>query len=150
MFRALMRTPGDFSMFLVRIGLALSIFPHGAEKVGLLGDGSMDDSLKMLAQATGFPEWTGYLAIAAEFLGAIALFFGFFGRVAALGIGITMAVAAWKTGLGGHEQGPELNEGTGRRGLICRSSGSTSPCRPLRRPPAPSLVDSPRTSLRAS
>ena len=58
----------------------------------------MSDAAAFMAQTTGTPEWAGYLAIAAEVLGSIALIFGFFGRFCALSIGALMAVAAWKAG----------------------------------------------------
>jgi putative oxidoreductase len=40
------------------------------------------------------PAFFAFLAIAAEFAGSIALILGFLSRIAAFGIGVTMAVAA--------------------------------------------------------
>lgn len=103
MFKALLRTPNDFAILLVRLALGASILSHGLEKLGLFDDAlgladAVQQSAETLAGITGAPVWAGYLAMAAETLGAIALILGFFGRFSALCIGGVMVVAAWKAG----------------------------------------------------
>lgn len=111
MFKALLRTPNDFAILWVRLALGASLLPHGLEKLGLFDETkSMGDAMKgaaeFMAQATGTPVWAGYLGIAAEVLGALALILGLFGRFSALCIGALMAVAAFK--VGGIEAGEVL------------------------------------------
>jgi putative oxidoreductase len=91
---ALLRTSFDPAMLLARLALALVIFPHGAQKaLGAFGGPGLKGTIDYFAAKFGISMPLTLCAIAAEFLGAIALAVGFFGRVAALGIGITMAVA---------------------------------------------------------
>ena len=111
MFKALLRTPNDFAILWVRLALGASLLPHGLEKLGLFQDGpglgdSMRNAAEFMAQATGTPVWAGYLGIAAEVLGSVALILGLFGRFSALCIGALMAVAAYK--VGGIEAGDVL------------------------------------------
>ncbi len=111
MFKALLRTPNDFAILWVRLALGASLLPHGLEKLGLfddekgLGD-AMRGAAEYMAQETGAPVWAGYLGIAAEVLGSIALILGLFGRFSALCIGGLLAVAAYR--VGGIEAGDVL------------------------------------------
>jgi len=93
MLRALLLTDGQVSALALRVFLAVLFFPHGAQKVlGWFGGPG-------LATAVGFMTKMHIstplivLAIAAEFLGPICLFFGFLTRVAAFGIAVEMVVA---------------------------------------------------------
>ena len=103
MFKALLRTPNDFAMLWVRVALGASLLPHGLEKLGLFDDSvgmgdAMTKSAEYMANATGTPVFAGYLGIAAEVLGSLALILGVFGRFSALCIGGLMAVAAYQVG----------------------------------------------------
>jgi len=100
MIKKIMITDEDVSRTIMRVLLALVFLPHGAQKVfGWFGgygfSGTMDFFVK-----NGIPAALAFLAIMAESVGSVALFAGFFTRVAALGIAVNMIVCA----LGNHVQ----------------------------------------------
>jgi putative oxidoreductase len=93
--RTVMATSGDTGAMVSRLALAVTIFPHGAQKaLGWFGGYGFTGTMGFFTQQMGIPAPLAALAIAAEFLGPIALVAGLFGRVAAFGIAVTMAVAA--------------------------------------------------------
>jgi putative oxidoreductase len=84
----------DFSGLILRLALAITLFPHGAQKaVGWFGGFGLGKTLGFFAQG-GMPLPLALAIVAAEFLGPIALVFGFFTRWSAFGIGLVMAGAA--------------------------------------------------------
>jgi len=84
----------------LRLGLALVLFPHGAQKVlGWWGGHGFSGTMGFFTGVLHIPAALALLVIATEFLGPIALVFGFFTRLAALAIGVNFVVAAI---LGGH------------------------------------------------
>ena len=92
-FQSLIATTNDVGPTILRLMLALVIFPHGAQKaLGWFGGYGMSGTLGFFG-SMGIPVVFGLLAIAAEFLGAIGLAVGLLSRVAAFGIASTMAVA---------------------------------------------------------
>lgn len=93
--RVIFGTEPDYGALVGRLALAAAIFPHGAQKVlGWFGGHGFSGTMGFFTQQMGLPAPLAFLAIAAEFLGPIALVGGLFGRVAAFGILVTMAVAA--------------------------------------------------------
>ncbi len=89
----LLRTPDDKVATLLRLVLAVVIYPHGAQKaLGWFGGPGVQGFVGWLG-SMGIPAPLAYLAIAAEFLGSFALALGFLTRLAALGIAVNMAVA---------------------------------------------------------
>ena len=95
MFKKLFETPGDCVLTFMRIMLAVVFFPHGAQKMlGWAGGGGFHATMGMFAQM-GIPSFLALLVIVTEFFGPIALFLGFFTRVAALGIFVDMLVAVF-------------------------------------------------------
>lgn len=88
----------DLALLVLRMVLGITMALHGAQKVGLLGDGSIQQTVEAMGKG-GIPAVLAYCAIAAEFLGGIGLILGFLGRIAALGILITMSVAVFKVHL---------------------------------------------------
>lgn len=93
--RTLLATEQDYGTLVSRIALAAVIFPHGAQKVlGWFGGYGLSGTMGFFTQQMGIPAPLAALAIAAEFLGPLGLVFGLFGRVAAFGVMVTMAVAA--------------------------------------------------------
>jgi putative oxidoreductase len=95
MWNKIFWTSNDPVLTWIRVCLGLVILPHGLQKVfGLFGGGGIDGTLVMFSHL-GIPPYFGLLAIAAESLGAIALIFGFLGRVAALAIAVEMLVAIY-------------------------------------------------------
>ncbi|WP_027482948.1 DoxX family protein [Deinococcus pimensis] len=96
----LFSTPSDpttaIILLILRVTLGVVIFPHGAQKLlGWYGGFGYKGTMGFFTQTMHIPYLFGLLAIVAEFFGAIALILGVFTKLAALGIGVTMAVAAW-------------------------------------------------------
>jgi putative oxidoreductase len=75
---------------LLRLALAATMFPHGAQKaLGWFGGFGFSKTVGFFVSG-GMPAPLATLVIAAEFLGSIALAFGFFTRWSAFGIGLVM------------------------------------------------------------
>lgn len=92
--KLLLRTSDRFVDMLLRLVLAAVFFPHGAQKVlGWFGGHGLAGTMGFFTQKMEIPAALAALAIAAEFLGSIGLFFGFLTRVAAFGIFCVMATA---------------------------------------------------------
>jgi putative oxidoreductase len=87
--------PTDIALFILRLALAIVMWPHGAQKaLGLFGGPGISATVGMLSSHMGLPAALVYLVIAVEFLGPIALVLGVLTRLAALGIAVDMACAA--------------------------------------------------------
>ncbi len=94
MFKKILATSDDLSALVLRLTLALVFFPHGAQKVfGWFGGYGFAGTMDAFTQKMHIPMIFAFLAICSEFLGPIALFFGFLTRIAAFGIGVNMLVA---------------------------------------------------------
>ena len=94
MFRNIIRTSDDKVLTLLRLVLAIVVFPHGAQKVlGWFGGFGFSGTYGFLTQQMHIPAPLAFLVFAAEFLAPIGLLFGFLGRVAAFGIAVDFAVA---------------------------------------------------------
>jgi putative oxidoreductase len=89
------QTHNDFAPVLMRLGLAVVMFPHGAQKVlGWFGGYGFSGTMKFFTENLHIPAPIAVLAILAEFLGPIGLLLGLGTRLAAFGIGATITVAA--------------------------------------------------------
>lgn len=96
MWRLIVNTPYDRVATLLRLTLAIVIFPHGAQKaMGWFGGPGFSGTLDMFRAGFGIPASLAVLVVLAEFLGSLFLFIGLFARVASLGIGIVMLVATF-------------------------------------------------------
>ena len=96
MLKKLIATENDIVPLILRITLALVIFPHGLQKVfGLFGGFGFTATMGFFTQQLGIPALFAFLAIAAEFAGPIGLALGLLTRVAAFGIACVMATAAF-------------------------------------------------------
>jgi putative oxidoreductase len=90
-----MMRPIDIALFVLRLTGAIVLWPHGAQKVlGIFGGYGLAGTVAGMSHM-GIPVVLVYLVIAVEFLGPIALVLGVLTRLAALGIAIDMAVAAY-------------------------------------------------------
>ena len=90
----LFKTDNTISTTLLRVTLGAVFFPHGAQKVlGWFGGYGFSGTMGFMTGTMHIPAVFAFLAIAAEFAGAIALVLGLGTRVAALGIASVMAVA---------------------------------------------------------
>src|SRR5215472_1720018 len=93
MLQWMLQTDGGVVGLILRITLAVVIFPHGAQKVlGWFGGPGFKGSMKHFTDS-GIPTLFALLAIAAEFLGPLGLAVGFLTRIAAFGIACVMLVA---------------------------------------------------------
>ena len=87
-------TSTSFSLFVLRLALGIVVLPHGLQKVfGWYGGSGLEGTLGWFA-GIGIPTFLGILAIAADFLGSLAVLAGIGTRIAAFGIGVNMVVAA--------------------------------------------------------
>lgn len=94
MWKKLLETNDDLAALVLRLTLAIVIFPHGAQKLlGWFGGPGFEGVMAFFTQQMGIPAPLALLVIVAEFFGAIALALGLFGRVAALGVLALMAAA---------------------------------------------------------
>lgn len=94
MFKKLLSTRQDIASFFLRVMLGIVFFPHGAQKaLGWFGGYGLKATINFFTINMHIPLVFTILAIAAEFLGAIALILGLFTRVAAFGIAVVMMVA---------------------------------------------------------
>jgi putative oxidoreductase len=90
----LFKTNNDFTVFLLRVLLGIVFFPHGAQKVlGWFGGYGFGATMGFFTGTLHIPALFGFLAIAAEFAGALALIVGLFTRLAAFGIAVEMFIA---------------------------------------------------------
>ncbi len=100
MFGKLVKTENDAAALVLRLGLGVVMFPHGAQKVlGWFGGYGLTGTWGFMTGQMHIPAVFAALAITAEFAGSLGLIVGLLGRVAAFGIAVEMAVAAF---LGGH------------------------------------------------
>jgi hypothetical protein len=77
----LVQTDGSVGALILRLTLAVVLFPHGAQKVlGWFGGPGLKATLQYFTSA-GIPPVFGLLAIAAEFLGSLGLAVGLLTRI---------------------------------------------------------------------
>ena len=87
-------TSDDVSGLILRLTLALAMFPHGAQKaLGWFGGFGLKGTLGFFT-TNGMPLPLALAIVSAEFLGPIALVAGFFTRWSAFGISLVMLGAA--------------------------------------------------------
>ena len=95
MWRKIIRTDDDKVLTLLRVALAIVVFPHGAQKLlGWFGGFGFSGTMGFLTQQMHIPAALALLVFAAEFFGALGVFFGFLGRIAAFGIAVDLTVVA--------------------------------------------------------
>lgn len=86
MNKKLFYTEGSWIPFLLRVFLALVVFPHGAQKLfGWFGGHGFSGTMAFFTESMGFPWLVGFLVIVLESVGAVALMLGFATRLWALG-----------------------------------------------------------------
>jgi putative oxidoreductase len=94
MFRKLISTSNDSTYTVMRLVLGVVFFAHGAQKMlGWFGGPGLNTTIANFTQHMGIPLFFAYLAVIAEFFGAIGLIVGFLSRIAAFGILMVMVVA---------------------------------------------------------
>ncbi len=94
MFKKIISTPNDVTATVARLTLGIVMFPHGAQKVlGWFGGYGFSGTMGFFTGQMGIPAVFAFLAILAEFAGALGLITGLLSRVAAFGIASVMTVA---------------------------------------------------------
>ncbi len=116
MLNRLVRTNEDYALTIARLVLGMLFFIHGDQlMLGWFGGYGLSGSMKFFTQHLGIPAPFAFLAICAEFFGGLMLIMGLLGRVAALTIICTMAVAVakvhWQFGLFMNWFGTQKGEG---------------------------------------
>jgi|SRR5262245_29716848 len=97
MFDNLLHTNADWAGLILRLVLAVVIFPHGAQKMlGWFGGYGYAGTMQYFTKTVGLPTPIAFLGIMAEFVGPIALVLGFGTRLAALLIAAVMIGAILK------------------------------------------------------
>lgn len=93
--KKLFETTNDATLTVVRLVLGGVMFAHGAQNVlGWWGGHGFAATYSGFTEHMHIPAPFALLAIAAEFLGSLGLIVGLLGRVGALGLFVTMGVAA--------------------------------------------------------
>jgi putative oxidoreductase len=90
----LLATDSSSLLTILRITLGVVMLPHGLQKtIGAFGGYGYTGTMGFFA-SIGIPAFFGFLAIAAETAGSIALIAGVTTRIAAFGVGTTLLVAS--------------------------------------------------------
>lgn len=85
--KKIFQTKDNNTSAIIRIVLGLILFPHGAQKMlGWFGGYGFNGTMGFFTNTVGLPWIMAFLVIAIEFIGAIALIFGFATRIVAVGI----------------------------------------------------------------
>jgi putative oxidoreductase len=94
MLRDLFSTNSDWTLTIIRTILGVVFFAHGAQKLlGWFGGVGLKETMRTMHDYLGLPLPLAFAAIATEFFGGAGLIIGLLGRVAAVGIGVTMLSA---------------------------------------------------------
>jgi putative oxidoreductase len=90
-----LRTDDSNAALVLRLALGVVMLPHGAQKLlGWWGGPGLQGTFTTFEQGFGIPPWLTVVVVAVEVFGALALIVGVLGRLAALAIGVNLAVAA--------------------------------------------------------
>jgi putative oxidoreductase len=90
----LFKTNNHTAPLIARLMLGIVMFPHGAQKMlGWFGGHGFTGTMNFFTGTMHIPAVFAFLAILAEFAGALGLIAGLFSRVAAFGIASVMTVA---------------------------------------------------------
>lgn len=115
LLQSLVATGDSFASTALRLALGFMILPHGLQKtLGWFGGYGFKGTMGYLTGQVGAPWIFALLAILAESIGGLMLITGFGTRVAALGVGGVMAVAAtmhWSNGFFMNWTGAQKGEG---------------------------------------
>ena len=92
MYRFIYKTSNNSAQLIIRLALAVVIFPHGAQKVfGWFGGPGFSKTLEVFS-SMGFPTWSTVLLMITETLGSLFLAFGVLTRLWALAIGTSITI----------------------------------------------------------
>ncbi|GJL62280.1 MAG: hypothetical protein NPIRA04_09340 [Nitrospirales bacterium] len=114
--KAFFQTDDRWSGLILRVMLALVIFPHGVQKLlGWFGGNGFEGTMGFFTQQMGMPWLIAFLVIIGESLGALAIALGLFTRFSAASLGVIMlgavAMVHWPHGLFMNWFGQQAGEG---------------------------------------
>jgi putative oxidoreductase len=94
MIRTIISTDDSIATTILRLVLGVVFFAHGAQKMlGWFGGFGFAGTMGFFTGTMHIPAPLAFLAICAEFFGAMGLIIGFLARIAAFGIATNMVVA---------------------------------------------------------
>ena len=109
---AILQTVPSYAFVILRLGLALTFFAHGAQHVfGWFGGRGPADTIGNWNKKRGIPVPVCFLALFIELGGVLSMLVGFLVRPAALGIAVFMFMAMKEAHW---ENGFFLNQGPGK------------------------------------
>ncbi len=115
LFSSLVATGDSLAPLFLRLSLGFMILPHGLQKTfGWFGGYGFNGTMGYLTNTVGAPWIFALLAILAESVGGLMLITGVGTRLAALGVGSVMVVAAmthWSNGFFMNWSGVQKGEG---------------------------------------
>ncbi len=116
LFHKLLATNAGLAPVALRTALAITMFPHGAQKMlGWFGGHGFSGTMGFLTETMGLPSPVAFLTILLEFFGPLLLLAGLGTRAIALGLtGIMIGAIAtvhWKHGLFMNWFGNQAGEG---------------------------------------
>jgi putative oxidoreductase len=89
------QTIDSFGPLILRLGLAVAMFPHGAQKVlGWWGGHGFSGTMGFFTNMLHIPAPLAFLAIITEFFAPLALLIGFCTRLAGFALAVHITVAA--------------------------------------------------------
>jgi putative oxidoreductase len=113
--KTLFQTEERWAPVILRVMLALVIFPHGAQKLlGWYGGNGFEGTMGFFTEQMGLPWVIAFLVIMGESVGALALAAGFMTRFTAASLGIIMLGAIsvhWSNGFFMNWFGQQAGEG---------------------------------------
>lgn len=113
--KTLFQTEARWAPVILRVMLALVIFPHGAQKLlGWYGGNGFEGTMGFFTEQIGLPWLIAFLVIMGESIGALALAAGFMTRFTAASLGIIMVGAIpvhWSNGFFMNWSGQQAGEG---------------------------------------
>ena len=113
---AIFQTEDRWSPVILRVILALVMFPHGAQKLlGWYGGFGYEGTMGFFTQQMGLPWLIAFLVIIGEFFGSLALAAGVMTRFTAASLGVIMlgaiAMVHWPHGFFMNWFGQQAGEG---------------------------------------
>lgn len=114
--KAFFQADDGWSGFILRVTLAVVMFPHGAQKLlGWYGGFGFEGTMGFFTEKMGMPWLIAFLVIMGESLGSIALAAGFVTRFAAASLAVIMLGAVmmvhWPNGFFMNWFGQQAGEG---------------------------------------
>ena len=110
------QTDDRWSGLILRVALALVIFPHGAQKLlGWFGGNGFDGTMGFFTQQMGMPWLIAFLVVMGESFGSVALALGLLTRFSAASLAVIMlgaiAMVHWPHGFFMNWFGQQAGEG---------------------------------------